>query len=461
MTSKMDPPAEAAEKLERPLMPNKQAYEEKSADIFANINKLKAKRAELHKEIKAKKTESPEQKKTWSMLRTAFQEHVDTMSELTKQMQQLKAELKQATAKEQAQRRELYKMRNACLAKSTEEIDRRIKSIEFQLWTSSLSLSAEKRELQDIALLKRCRPKVAQLEQLERNHFNVNAWQATKEALFLVRSKLEHVWNEKQGVKDEMNALNVQKAEDAKDVKPLEHEVQDINWEIDELYQAGWDAREAFRAEERVYRDQQNEIRRAAEEKRRAEVEKRREEFERQKKVKMMEKLMEQPHVAEKQLLEQTLNFCISLLPKTEKEEKKEVGLKLSSPEEGLVMLPKKTDREEDFFSAPAKQKGLRKKGKQRRLPDSIKHNGETFKLFHALRISAPVTLTELPATIERLEKDLVEYNVKIKIWEAKRDAGTLLKDFRGKRKHSIRDSARGSIGQDENRAEIDANPQE
>merc|ERR1719215_1913836 len=91
-----------------------------------------------------------------------------------------------------------------------------------------------------------------------------------------------------------------------------------------------------------------------------------------------------------------------------------------------MEVLKKKEDREEEFYFVPTaakKNKGKKKGGKA----DAggarpIKHNAVTFKLFDELKLEAPITTDDIPATLEKLEEQLASYKEKVKIWEEKRE---------------------------------------
>merc|ERR1711957_1101250 len=52
-----------------------------------------------------------------------------------------------------------------------------------------------------------------------------------------------------------------------------------------------------------------------------------------------------------------------------------------------------------------------------------IKHNANTFQLFHSLKLDAPITTDDVPALLEKLEAQLVDYNNKVKEWEENKEA--------------------------------------
>merc|ERR1712032_701235 len=142
-----------------------------------------------------------------------------------------------------------------------------------------------------------------------------------------------------------------------------------------------------------------------------------------QNKLKKAERLEEQPYVAEITLIEQAIAFCNSLTQKKGddvQEEKKEIA---HNNPEGTEVLVKKGD-EEEFFMMPTKvKKGKAKKGGKSEVSSKpIKHNAETFRLFDQLKLDAPITTSEIPGILEKLEEQLEKYNDKVKEWEEKRE---------------------------------------
>merc|ERR1712007_337937 len=47
-----------------------------------------------------------------------------------------------------------------------------------------------------------------------------------------------------------------------------------------------------------------------------------------------------------------------------------------------------------------------------------IKHNAETFKLFDTLGLEAPITVADVPALLEKLDKQMETYQEKVQAWE-------------------------------------------
>merc|ERR1712014_80092 len=88
------------------------------------------------------------------------------------------------------------------------------------------------------------------------------------------------------------------------------------------------------------------------------------------------------------------------------------------------MVLSKKEDRAEEMYFAATKKKGGAKKGKAASddSKKAIKHNAETFKLFDSLGLEAPITVADVPALLEKLDKQMELYEEKVKDWEEKKE---------------------------------------
>merc|ERR1719265_2857232 len=197
----------------------------------------------------------------------------------------------------------------------------------------------------------------------------------------------------------------------------------DLNAQIKGFIEERNKLRDEFRQDERKYYEYQKELKNLRWEKQRAEREEREKEWQQERRKRDAEKLDDQPFVQETTLLEQTIKFCKSFQPK-DAEEKKEVAATVFDNKKDEVVLVDKSKRDEEFYYAPTrKAKASKSKGKKGEgSAKPIKHNAETFKLFASLKLDAPITTDDIPATLEKLEKQMEEFQVKIKEWEKNRD---------------------------------------
>merc|ERR1712050_790824 len=78
---------------------------------------------------------------------------------------------------------DLNKMKKSIGYTSEGDIDNRIATIEFKLWTESVPLKEEKKYLQELQELKRNRPKVAQVNKMEENLSELRQGASMKETV--------------------------------------------------------------------------------------------------------------------------------------------------------------------------------------------------------------------------------------------------------------------------------------
>merc|ERR1712187_1053657 len=140
---------------------------------------------------------------------------------------------------------------------------------------------------------------------------------------------------------------------------------------------------------------------------------------------KEVEKLDENPYVGQVTLIEQTIQFCKGLLPQEAADNKEEKKETVFNNKDGEVVLGKKEDRANEFYFSPTKKKGGHKKAAKApedQTKKSIKHNAETFKLFDSLGLEAPITVADVPALLEKLEKLMATYQEKVDKFEENRE---------------------------------------
>merc|ERR1712194_291488 len=170
-----------------------------------------------------------------------------------------------------------------------------------------------------------------------------------------------------------------------------------------------------FREKEREFQELLRKKKQEQQERFAAEREGRQKEWKQRSVQRQGEKLDEQPFVTEITLLEQTIKFCKSLTGGKQEEKKEEQKDIEHNNMDGLEVMVKKDERDEFWFepTKAKKSKGTKAKGKEAGAAKPIKHNAETFKLFDQLKLDAPITLDDIPPTLEKLEAQLVKYEAK------------------------------------------------
>ena len=306
------------------------------------------------------------------------------------------------------------------------KIDERIKQIEDQMIHESLTLKDEKKLMLEIAQLKKNKPEVDKYNKMElanatKRELNNN--QPLKEQLDQINSVMQVHRDRKKELNEEFTALLAERNSQMGDSKEMYGKREELNNDIKGFIEERNKLRDEFRQQERKYYEYQKDLKNLRWEKQRSEREQREEDWKQERRKRDAEKLDDQPYVSETTLLEQTIKFCKSFQPK-EVEEKKEATVTVFDNKKDEVVLMDKSKRDEEFYYAPTRKgkasKAKGKKGEGSAKP--IKHNAETFKLFASLKIEAPITTDDIPATLEKLDQQMAEYTEKIKKWELERD---------------------------------------
>lgn len=404
--------------------PDKAAMEEKVAAIQSQIEALTKEQAGYSQKISERSAGKEEFFQKKSQLRAKLDEYSGKLNELQERKEGIKKQVDDQQQAGREMRQQLNKMKKSIGFSDETEIDNRIATIEFKLWTDTMPLKEEKKLLQEIQELKRNRPKVSQVKGMETNLENHDAGLSMKEKVGGINEEMAK-WRElKRGISEQLTALTEERKSQMGDLPTIIAERDEISKKIKDLSGQRNEVREAFRAQEREYNAYLYEQRKARQEKAQEERQKRQAEWEQRQKVKRAEKLDDQPHVQEITLIEQTMLFCRSLTQTkaTEKEDEKKETIYEKEGPDGLQVLSKKEDRDEYYF-APTKKKGkASKKTEKASSGKAIKHNAETFRLFDQLKLDAPITTDEIPGLLEKLEAQLADYKEKVKKWEEDRE---------------------------------------
>jgi len=437
MAPKKEKPAAAApkEKTEEKVeeekaaglqQPDKKEFDEKSGVITAEVERFQKELKKLSTEIGGRTTGKEEFYAEKSKILEAVRIEGDAIKQLRDKKDAIWTQMQSSKQAAKTSKGELSQLKRGLSYSTTGEIDDRIAKIEFELWTESVSLKEEKAKLEEIKRLKKDKPNVmkvhmkeaelnAQQEQVTSSSGNLSAeLDALKKEIEVHKAK-----------KDEWNAQLTSLVEERKaqtgGMSELFETREGLNGKIREQIKLRDALRDEFKQKEREYYEytrQQREARRQKAESEREQWQKQRELDNRRKKV---EALNEQPHTQEMTLLEQTIKFCKTFQPKEEVTKEAEKEIQHDNPDTHVV-LAKKQDRDDEYYYAPTR-KAKKKKGKKGEESGAkpIKHNAETFKLFASLKLEAPITTAEIPATLEKLESEMEKFNQKIKLWEAQR----------------------------------------
>merc|ERR1719277_1505483 len=104
-------------------------------------------------------------------------------------------------------RNQLNKMKKSIGYTSEADIDDRIATIEFKLWTDTISLKEEKEFLKEIAELKKSRPKVAQVKNMEDSLQNRDLGGNLREQIGTINEEMALYRDGKRKVQEQMKEL--------------------------------------------------------------------------------------------------------------------------------------------------------------------------------------------------------------------------------------------------------------
>eukprot|EP00932_Pfiesteria_piscicida_P018637 SRR837773.5487.p2 GENE.SRR837773.5487~~SRR837773.5487.p2 ORF type:complete len:493 (+),score=345.42 SRR837773.5487:56-1480(+) len=416
---------EKEEDQDRIPQPDKDAFKEAENKISEAIDKLQLEAKAFTDEINSRSGGKDEYNRKRSEIRAKLDEFSAKIDALMARKGEIQKAMGDKRQEGVEMRNELNKMKKSVGYTNEADIDERIAQIEKRMVTESIPLKEEKDLLKEISELKKRRPQVSRVKAMEGNLAQRDFGGDLKEQLSIINADMAQYRDGKRLVQDELKALMDGRNSQVGDLSDIFAKRDGVNEKIKAKIQERNELRDKFRAEEREFNNylrQQREKRAAAMAEERAAKQA---EWNKQKLIRAAEKLDEQPHISEMALIEQCMAFCKSLVATKDedvKEEKKEIQHDLKQGEELLV---KKEDRDEFFFVPTAKKKSKSKsKGTKAEggSAKAIKHNAATFRLFDSLKLNAPITTDDIPATLEELDKQLDMYKEKVKEWEEKRE---------------------------------------
>jgi len=410
---------EAAPKM---LQPDRAKFEESLTKINEAVEGLQAKLKGLSAQIGERSTGKEEFFGKKAEIRKRLDDAASLINELQGQKDTIMGQLGQKREEGKSMRTELNKLKKDVGFTSEEQILERIQQIEYQMCTESMPLKEEKKLLLEITELKRTRPKISKVSNMEDSVKNFDSGATLKERLDTIKEQLNIHRDAKKVISEEYKALMDERTAQMGDMPELFTEREELNKKITEKIRERNEKRNEFRETEREYNSYLAEQRAVRADRAKEDRAKRDAEYDQQRRVRQAEKMEEQPFTNETTLIEQTIAFCKSLLPKDGEEKKVDAKKEIShSNKDGETVLLSKDNRDEEFYFAATK-KGKAAKMKKKDGGKSIKHNAETFRLFDQLKLDAPVTTDDIPALLEKLTTQLEMYAEKIEEWKLNRD---------------------------------------
>jgi len=199
-----DPRLEAIEKVQQP---DSDAFKEKVAKVNEEIDKLNKKQAAFTAKINERSGGKNEFFAAKAELRGQLDEHSAKMNELQAKKDEIMKAVGDKKQEGRDMRNELNKMKKTIGFTSEAEIDDRIATIEFKLWTDSVSLKEEKKYLAEIQELKRSKPKVSSLHKMEDNLQSFDSGLSMKDKIGAINEEMAKYRELKKGVSAKLQEL--------------------------------------------------------------------------------------------------------------------------------------------------------------------------------------------------------------------------------------------------------------
>lgn len=278
--------------------------------------------------------------------------------------------------------------------------------------------------LEEIKQLKKQRPKVSKIDAQESQaKEQKEAAQAeskgSKEELDAIWAEINNHKAARDKLYDSLKELNEERESQTGDVSSLFTQRDELNAKIKEQFEARTQLRNDFKQKENEYYDYERQQRKLRQEKAQEERDKRKAEYKQAERQRKVDRLDEPDFLHEMSILQQTMKFCKSFMPKEEKSEETKADIQHNNPDTHTVLASKKERGEEMYFVSTKKSKAAKK---AKAAATQIRHNAVTFKLFKELDLDAPITTDDIPAVIEQLEKKTKYYEDQLAEWEATRE---------------------------------------
>jgi len=199
-----------------------------------------------------------------------------------------------------------------------------IRDIEEKMRHDTMSLKQEKEYMAEIKELKKNRPKLSQLSQMQDKLSTFDAGTDLKSRLGEINEQLARHRETKKGFQEKLTELTESRKAQIGDVGDIMTERDEKSKKIQEFIAERTKLRDEFNNAKREFQQYLAEQRRARQEKYAEERKKQQEEWKIKQLERKVEQLDEQPFVGELTLIEQTVKFCKDLLPKEAGEKKEE-----------------------------------------------------------------------------------------------------------------------------------------
>merc|ERR1711957_282138 len=405
--------------------PDFEAFQETVAKVQEQIDKLQKEQQAFTAKINERSVGKEDFFAKKALIRGELDEVSKEMDMYAEKRDKIRAALGEKKAENADMKAELGKMKKSMTFTSEADIDARLATIEKIMSQTSISLKDEKAYMVEIKELKKNKPKLAQLGNIQDKLTGFDAGKDLAAQKNELNEQMAILREKKKGISERLTEVTEARKAQLGDFGEVAEQRDKISTQIKELIAQRTQLRDDFGNAKREFQSYLADQRRIKQEKYAEERKVQQEQWRLQKLEKQVEALDEQPFVSEITLIEQTVKFCKSLLPQDTEAKKDEAKETVFNNKDGEEVLMKKEDRNNEFYYAPTKKGKSAKKTKgsgEDASKKPIKHNAEPFKLFDSLKLDAPITTADIPAILVKLAEQKAMYEGKVKEWEENKE---------------------------------------
>merc|ERR1719271_1045275 len=412
-TPEMKELKEKEKALVKVQQPDRTELDANAEKLQTEINGMQEKLKALNERISAKSAGKEEHFKARDEIRQQLDSFQSKIDALEKRRNELQGNIQSKQKESRDKRNELNDMKKRLGFDSEADIDKEIKAIETEMYTTSLSLKREKELIAKIAELRKSKPMVTKYQAMEGSLGPANV-DSMRDNITDIKKELDELRDAKKLQNAAYTKLMEARQKVMGDVPKLFEEREKINLAIRERIQQRNTLRDEFNVKQREYQAYQGKVRELRMERANLERAARNEEWAANKAVEAADAGPPAlPFAEDLQYLENIMKYLKTHAPKEEeakKEHKKEIDA--SAAGKGYAVLKTKDDREEEFFFAPTKKKQLKKKGPATKAKPIV-HSMEALSFFDKYKIPTPADSSAIPDAIKATEAKVAEFKAK------------------------------------------------
>ncbi|KAK6590991.1 nuclear segregation [Cryptosporidium xiaoi] len=423
-------PVSAAEKsIPAVPVPDEKTYKETTESIRQVLNEWNNKIRTLTKMINDRSVGREAFDRKRGEFQAKLDEYQRCIDKLEEERKQYMAKIDEKSREGREMKANLQNLKKSVGYKSEEEIEAKIKEIEYQLVTSTLTLKEEKKLLTVISQLKQNRPIVGRFA-----HMDANASSFEETSIIPLRAKISSIIEElnkyrkqKKEVYDKLKALTLERQKVLEPLRSLYDERSAMQSKAEEQHAKLRQVREEYDKEMKLFLEYQSKLRalrseRVKEEKALRDLYRQRDDLNI-----ALEQEDDPPITTEMHLVQQSLIYIQKMMEshglcdkeKKDDEQQKELTANAGSVIKGQekdesVLLPK-NQRNEEYIIPP--KGGKKNKKKQTSGAGSATHNKSlvvdfaTISTFEKVDLDVPMTIDDLP----KAHSLLMEKHLKLK----------------------------------------------